>query len=226
MLIYKAINKINGKIYVGQTKESISRRIARHVYENKYYFQKALNKYGIESFEISVIDYAETQELLNEKEKYWIKTHNCMAPNGYNLSLGGEGSSGYRHSIEAIERIRKAGQGRKHSEESIEKMRKPKSIKARNAIAEANRKPEKRKRSSSMLGRHHTEESIRKMRQPFAEERRQKLIGRFSGMSGKHHSAEAKQKISAALEGNQRSKGKEPWNKGLRKMNAAEDAKL
>lgn len=91
MIIYKIENSINGKIYVGLTTKSLSNRIAGHIAENKSYVQKALNKYGIQSFRIAVIDSAESREVLCEKEKYWIQHYDCKAPNGYNLTDGGDG---------------------------------------------------------------------------------------------------------------------------------------
>lgn len=91
MVIYKIENNVNGKIYIGLTTKDLSKRIAGHIAENKSYIQKALNKYGIQSFNVSVIDSAESREILCEKERYWIQHYNCKAPNGYNLTDGGDG---------------------------------------------------------------------------------------------------------------------------------------
>ena len=90
-IVYKVHNKINGKIYIGVTTKGLSRRISEHVMENSSPVQKALNKYGLQSFDISVIDYAEDKEALFDKEVYWIQFYDCKAPNGYNLTAGGEG---------------------------------------------------------------------------------------------------------------------------------------
>jgi group I intron endonuclease len=91
MIIYKIENNINRKIYIGLTTKDLSRRISEHVAENKSCIQKALNKYGIQSFTISVIDHAESRDILCEKEKYWINYYDCKVPNGYNLTDGGDG---------------------------------------------------------------------------------------------------------------------------------------
>jgi len=91
MIIYKIENNINGKIYIGLTTKDLSKRIAGHIAENKSYIQKALNKYGLQSFAVSVIDSAESREILCEKERYWIQHYNSKAPNGYNLTDGGDG---------------------------------------------------------------------------------------------------------------------------------------
>ena len=82
MIIYRITNNVNGKIYIGQTKKALSQRIAEHIKNNKTPVQKAINKYGLESFTILIIDEADTKEILNEKEKYWIKFLNCKIPNG------------------------------------------------------------------------------------------------------------------------------------------------
>lgn len=150
MIIYKIFNLINGKIYIGQTSKDVSLRIAEHIY-GKYLLGKALRKYGIESFSISVIDSAETQEAINEKEKYWISFYGCRVPNGYNLTDGGEGVLGFypteeiknkirgstlgnknhfygkRHSLESLQKMSKSkkgqGKGKKHTEETKGKIR-------------------------------------------------------------------------------------------------------
>lgn len=95
MVIYKIENKINGKVYIGQTIQKLSRRIAGHVCPgNKYIsvIDKAIKKYGIENFLISQIDHADSIDELNEKEIYWIKYYNCIVPNGYNIEKGGKNS--------------------------------------------------------------------------------------------------------------------------------------
>ena len=104
MVIYKIINNINGKTYIGQTVRSLSQRVADHLV-SKSYIGNSLRKYGIESFSITVIDHADTREVLNEKERHWIKILNCKHPNGYNLTYGGEGLLGYSHSEETRKKI-------------------------------------------------------------------------------------------------------------------------
>jgi group I intron endonuclease len=54
--------------------------------------KNAINKYGWEHFTKSIIDWAPENEL-DDLERYYIKLHNSMAPNGYNLTVGGDGGS-------------------------------------------------------------------------------------------------------------------------------------
>ena len=92
-VVYKITNTINGKSYVGQTKQKLSRRIAQHKVANSA-IGNAIRKYGIENFIIEVIEECATLEQLNKREKFWIAFFNCKAPNGYNRNDGGEGSPG------------------------------------------------------------------------------------------------------------------------------------
>ena len=58
-------------------------------------FHKALKKYGLENFEWEIIDHADSDSEIREKEVYWINHYRtCISfsdCNGYNLTLGGEG---------------------------------------------------------------------------------------------------------------------------------------
>lgn len=90
MIIYKITNNINGKMYIGQTINSIKERLRCHLKESSGYFPKALRKYGIENFTIEIIDSsAKTIDELNVLERKYIKQLNTLRPNGYNLQVGG-----------------------------------------------------------------------------------------------------------------------------------------
>jgi group I intron endonuclease len=92
-IIYKIKNLINGKIYIGQTKRAIQKRWAQHCKMRKdMAIGNAINKYGKENFEISIVCHCETQEELNHREAFCIKKFNSMSPKGYNLKAGGEGN--------------------------------------------------------------------------------------------------------------------------------------
>lgn len=97
--IYKITNKINNKIYIGQTRFTIQQRFKQHIYEAKnqkdnFPLHLAIYKYGIQNFQIEKIEQVQ-DSLLNEREIYWIKTLNSYIKdgNGYNCTLGGEGNS-------------------------------------------------------------------------------------------------------------------------------------
>lgn len=94
--IYKITNKINGKIYVGQTTKTLEERFQKHCWgttENDGYhlnmaIKKAIKKYGKENFTIELIEEVETDRL-DEKEVYWISFYDSYNK-GYNCTLGGQ----------------------------------------------------------------------------------------------------------------------------------------
>lgn len=92
-VIYKITCLVNGKPYIGQTKQTLNRRIGQHATADSY-IGKAIRKYGWENFTVEVLEECETPEQLNERERFWIACFNCKHPNGYNLTDGGDGSLG------------------------------------------------------------------------------------------------------------------------------------
>jgi group I intron endonuclease len=120
MIIYKIENKKNGKIYIGKTCRKLPYRIAGHIRENKSIIQRALNKYGQEAFDISIIDKANSHEDLKVKERYWIKFYKCKSPHGYNLTDGGDGL--VNPSKEVLDKLRQASLGKYPTEETRKKM--------------------------------------------------------------------------------------------------------
>jgi len=91
--IYIATNLINQKQYVGRSVNFKGRKYTHlrlGMLGDKTYFHKALKKYGKNEFKWICVEYP-IQEL-NEMEQFWIKTLNTKAPNGYNLTDGGEGT--------------------------------------------------------------------------------------------------------------------------------------
>lgn len=91
MIIYKIINKLNNKCYIGQTIRSINSRWNRHCCKtNNSAIAKAIQKYGKHNFEIRMIARANSIDELNHREIYYIKLFNTISPNGYNLEFGGK----------------------------------------------------------------------------------------------------------------------------------------
>lgn len=88
--IYKITNLINGKIYIGQHKYDKSELDNSYI-ASGLVINESIKKYGLENFKRELIDTADTLEELNQKEKYYIKVFNSIAPNGYNLTEGGDG---------------------------------------------------------------------------------------------------------------------------------------
>lgn len=90
--VYITQNLINKKQYIGQKKSSC-------FLGNKYLgsgiiLKKAIQKYGRENFYTNMLDTAETQEELNDKEKFWINFYKATEnDNFYNIAVGGEGGN-------------------------------------------------------------------------------------------------------------------------------------
>lgn len=139
-----ATNKVNGKRYVGQTQNSLKKRIKDHYYQSlepRIVFHKALNKYGSDfDWEILESD-INTIEELNKKERYYIsKMNSLISGHGYNVKLGGDNHKrvsgeyhpNYGKTLEEIhgkkmaEHIRKkiaeVHKGTQHSEEHKKKI--------------------------------------------------------------------------------------------------------
>lgn len=111
--IYKITNKVNGKIYIGQSVDCHRRKMEhlRSGQPEKYGKKNerdsntpihlAMQKYGVENFSFEIIEEC-AKELLNEKERYWINYYDSQnKEKGYNLSIGGQdnvGAKGEYHS--------------------------------------------------------------------------------------------------------------------------------
>jgi group I intron endonuclease len=129
-IIYQIINIINNKIYIGKTKQKLSKRWYRHLYEAKngcdFYLHRAIRKYSEEFFEIKIIEKVDN-EICSEREKYWIFYYDSMNPEkGYNSTSGGEGNFFVSEQTKNKSRLSKLGVknpmfGKKHSLETKEK---------------------------------------------------------------------------------------------------------
>jgi group I intron endonuclease len=92
-VIYKIENKVNGKVYIGQTRVGFSARSYAHrralnkKEHNNDYLQRAWDKYGEENFVFSVIEECAIDEL-DTKEIKWI-AHYKENGGSYNLESGG-----------------------------------------------------------------------------------------------------------------------------------------
>lgn len=91
--IYKIINLVNGKIYIGQTIEPTKRwyQHRRDAAKPKYPLHFSIKKHGVHNFEFEVIFYCKSQDDANWAEEELIKQCDSLVKNGkgYNISLGG-----------------------------------------------------------------------------------------------------------------------------------------
>jgi group I intron endonuclease len=118
MIIYKATNIVNGKVYIGKTTTSLHIRKQAHFRsafkkESNYYFHKALRKYGKDSFYWEIL-YKNDNILINDLgiiEQYYITLYKSFYDNGYNMTLGGSGPTGWVPTKETREKISNANKG-------------------------------------------------------------------------------------------------------------------
>lgn len=218
MIIYKITNKINGKIYIGQTTRSLQHRWQQHCWISSRCscLNKAIHKYGKENFTVEQIDVACDIDELNMKEQYWIEYYDCIAPKGYNLTSGGEGyivCEETRRKLSIVNRGRRPFLGKHHTEETRKKMSESSKGEKNPNFGKHPSDETRQRMSEAQKGRHHSEESIEKMRQAhlgrvFTEEHRRKISENHAHLSGEKHpkygkpvSEETKRKLSNSHKG-------------------------
>lgn len=137
--IYKIVNKVNGKIYVGQSID-IKRRWRSHKFASKTgntHLYRSFRKYGLDNFEFIIIALI-PKYALNQYEISYINYYSATDQSkGYNLTCGGEypkvllkehrqniskTNKGHKCSEETKKRISESNAGKRRSEETKQKM--------------------------------------------------------------------------------------------------------
>jgi group I intron endonuclease len=92
--IYKIVNRVNGKLYVGQTIDPCGRwRQHRSCRTTNMAITRAMIKHGVENFVFEIIDFATNQKEVDALEMAWIERLNSLVTgHGYNLQAGGNSS--------------------------------------------------------------------------------------------------------------------------------------
>lgn len=212
--VYKATNKVDGKVYIGIT-INLKNRQSRHKRDSEkgidYIFYRAIRKYGWASFEWEVLEVCENRSLANACEQKWIGILNSYFPNGYNMTRGGDGGrTGLTTSLETKLKLSQSLKERTYSEETLHKMSlshigKKLSDETKSKISEANRgrvvSDELRKKlSDSNLGKTRSLETRQRISaagrgRSLSEETRKKIS---EANKGRTVSQETRQKLSAA----------------------------
>lgn len=126
MLIYKIMNQVDGKVYIGQTVHKLGDRFRGYSNRVNVYLKRAIKKHGTKNFHVSIVEQCSNLRELNEAEERWISHYkSCDARYGYNLSSGGlnhrvhpltkkilaKKCSGWHHTKEAKEKIGEHSRG-------------------------------------------------------------------------------------------------------------------
>jgi len=171
MHVYIYENVLNGKRYVGQTIQTLSRRWTKHIRDanhgSKYHFHKAIALYGSDSFRLLGAIELGSKEDMDFYERLFIEKFECMNPErGYNNTVGGEGGT---PSNEVRARMSISARGRTYSEEVRNKI--SHTLKGRipwnkgKILSEETREKMRVSHTGRRIGWHHTEESIQKIRE-------------------------------------------------------------
>jgi hypothetical protein len=93
MVIYETINLINGRRYIGKDKFNDPNYIG-----SGRILLRAIKKYGKDNFRKIILEQCNSEQELNEREKYWIQITNAQkSQKYYNIGTGGEGGDNFTY---------------------------------------------------------------------------------------------------------------------------------
>ncbi len=135
--VYLTINKVNGRMYIGQHTCSYEEQFTDGYLGSGKLLRHAIEKYGVENFERIILEYAESPDELNDLELKYADEEVMKSQRFYNMKTGGMQNSVFSDTIK--KKISESRKGQKHTEET------------------------KKKISQSNLGRHHSEKTKKKI---------------------------------------------------------------
>ena len=114
--IYKISNRLNSKVYIGQTIKTIEERFQEHIYKSHSEkshppLHQAFIDLGENNFFIELVEECDN-EILNEREKFWIDYYDSYN-SGYNATIGGSGIIGV-HKEKAVNMYNLNGELQQH----------------------------------------------------------------------------------------------------------------
>lgn len=126
--IYKATNIVNGKSYIGFDSNWPSRQKS-HKSQSKTnllpnsHFHNAIRKHSFDNFSWEVLYQNDDKDhTLKTMEPFYIEKYDTFLGEGYNMTSGGDGIFGHKHSDETKRKMSLAKQGKTPSPESKRKM--------------------------------------------------------------------------------------------------------
>lgn len=183
--IYYAYCYKSGKGYVGQTINFKGRQRKHESSPDCRALFHAIKKYGPDLFTWHIIESGIPMSDLGDRERFWIASLNTVAPNGYNLTHGGEG--GGRMSDETKQKLSEARKGFRHTENSKRKMsEKQKGREPWNKGIPRSEETKSKLRKAN-LGKRHKQEAKDKLSRAFK--------GRTSPMKGRKWTSEQRERL-------------------------------
>ena len=119
--IYRLTNLITKKTYIGKS-VNFKQRMSAHkgsIKRPNTYLSSSIKKHGWDNFKKEIIIDDVPEEDLSNLEISYIEVENTLAPNGYNLTLGGEGNIGWKPSKETREKISQAAIRRQANRDQV-----------------------------------------------------------------------------------------------------------
>lgn len=118
-VIYKITNKINGKIYIGQTIHLLEKRFQAHKTKSSgcLALKNAIGNHGERNFTIEPVIRCKIEDL-DLKEIFCIRIYKSLFPNGYNLKSGGHRS---KYSQVSKDKMSSSMKGRKSWKKGLKK---------------------------------------------------------------------------------------------------------
>lgn len=138
-----------------------------------------MNKHGLENFSFEVIEQIDNSQL-NTRQQYWIQYYNSITPNGYNMTVGGEGTQGYSREQSLEERLKRQESNKQYYAEHPE---------AKEKISE---------RTKKLWENEEYRQKVTEGVHKFYQQNPDIFKGQNNPFYGKHHTEESLQKIKEA----------------------------
>lgn len=203
--VYLITNKTNGKGYVGYTSKGVEGRWRGHCNEKSTCsaLRNAIKRHGRDAFDRTVLEWCRTAKEAKSRETVWIADLGTLAPDGYNLTDGGEGN---HPSDETRKKLSRASMGHEVNAKTREAVALSNRIRGLRGVSRETR------RKISEASRNVSDETRAKLsaatkaryeRAPESQETREKkaAAARAAWAAGKHStplSEDTRQKLSAA----------------------------
>ena len=174
--VYLITNRVNGKRYVGVTCRGYLERFKEHVNSamsgSTTILHSAIRKYGVNNFDVMLLESDVSDDDVSQREKHYIQLYNTFYTSGigYNMTEGGGGVAGYKHTSSTKQKISASLSGHVFP-------------KGRN-----------KKIQAAMTGREYKPE----WRKALSAARSGRFNGPDNPFYGKHHSASTKSLVSKA----------------------------